>query len=128
MWSWSQNWTLIFTVEARIVTVIKKKARQCWSRVKSMLTVSFGYVGLVHHECAPESQTIDKEYYLHIKLGTYVWIKCAYVWMGLQMCTAPSANDSNTVRYEPKFVGFLRKHNWNWVCCAFCVRLKFAEN
>ncbi len=41
--------------------------------------------------------------------------KCAYVWMGLQTCAAPSAKGSHTIHREPKFVGLLRKHKENWM-------------
>ncbi len=44
--------------------------------------------------------------------------KCAYVWMGLQTCAAPSANGSHTIRCKPKFVGFLRKYKDNWTHCV----------
>jgi transposase len=37
-----------------------------WSKVKVLLTVFFDYHRIVHHSCAPEGQTINKEYYLEI--------------------------------------------------------------
>ncbi|XP_013788617.2 uncharacterized protein LOC106472507 [Limulus polyphemus] len=40
-----------------------KKARQVRSNVKVMLTVFFDSRGVVHHEYAPQGQTITKEYY-----------------------------------------------------------------
>jgi [histone H3]-lysine36 N-dimethyltransferase SETMAR len=40
-----------------------KKARQVRSHVKVMLTVFFDHRGVVHHEYAPQDQTINKEYY-----------------------------------------------------------------
>ena len=43
-----------------------KKARQVRSDVKVMLTCFFDSRGIVHHEYAPEDQTINKEYYLQI--------------------------------------------------------------
>ena len=43
-----------------------KKARQVRSNVKVMLTCFFDSRGIVHHEYAPEGQTINKEYYLEI--------------------------------------------------------------
>ena len=45
-----------------------KKAQQVCSNVKVMLTCFFDSCGIVHHEynIAPESQTINKEYYLEI--------------------------------------------------------------
>ncbi len=48
-------------------------------------------------------------------LANRSWIKCAYVWTGLQTCAAPSANSSHTIRCEPKFVGFSREHKENWM-------------
>ena len=44
----------------------KKKARQVRSNVKVMLTCFFDSRGIVHHEYAPEDQTINKEYYLQV--------------------------------------------------------------
>ncbi len=43
-------------------------------------------------------------------LANSSWNKCAYVWMGLRTCAAPSTNDSHTIRCKLKFVDFLRKH------------------
>ena len=43
-----------------------KKARQVRSNVKVMLTCFFDSRVIVHHEYAPEGQTINKEYYLEI--------------------------------------------------------------
>ena len=43
-----------------------KKAQQVRSNVKVMLTCFFDSCGIVHHEYAPEGQTINKEYYLQI--------------------------------------------------------------
>jgi hypothetical protein len=40
-----------------------KKAQWVQSKVKVLLTVLFGYRGIVHHSCAPEGQTINKEFY-----------------------------------------------------------------
>ncbi len=42
-------------------------------------------------------------------------IKCAYVWMGLQTCAAPSANSLHTIRRKPKFANFLHEHKENWM-------------
>jgi histone-lysine N-methyltransferase SETMAR len=43
-----------------------KKARQVRSNVKVMLTVFFDQKGVVHHEYAPQGQTITKEYYVQV--------------------------------------------------------------
>ena len=43
-----------------------KKAREVRSNVKVMLTCFFDSSGIVHHEYAPEDQTINKEYYLQV--------------------------------------------------------------
>ena len=40
-----------------------KKARQVRSNVKVFLTVFLDFRGVVHHEYAPQGQTITKEYY-----------------------------------------------------------------
>ncbi len=46
--------------------------------------------------------------------------KCAYVWMGLGTCIAPSANGSHSVHREQKLVGFLCKHKENGMRqCSF---------
>jgi hypothetical protein len=41
-----------------------KKAQRVQSKVKVLLTVFFDYRRIVHHNYAPESQTINREYYL----------------------------------------------------------------
>ena len=43
-----------------------KKARQVKSNVKSMLIEFFDVDGLVHHECVPRGQTVNKEFYKRI--------------------------------------------------------------
>ena len=43
-----------------------KKAKLVCSNVKVMLTCFFDSRGILHHEHAPESQTINKEYYLEV--------------------------------------------------------------
>jgi hypothetical protein len=44
-----------------------KKARQVRSKVKAMLTVFFFYYrGVVHHEYAPEAQSVNKQYYQEV--------------------------------------------------------------
>ena len=43
-----------------------KKAQQSHSKIKTLLTVFFDWEGVVHHEYAPPSQTINKEYYLNV--------------------------------------------------------------
>ncbi len=45
--------------------------------------------------------------------------KCAYVWMGLQSCAAPSTNGLHTIRREPKFVRFCA--NTKRTGCAECL-------
>jgi hypothetical protein len=44
----------------------KAEACQVWSKVKVMLTVFFDYEGVVHHEYAPDGQTVNKEYYAKV--------------------------------------------------------------
>jgi hypothetical protein len=44
----------------------QKKARQVQSKAKVMLTVFFDHEGVVHHEYAPEGQTVNKGYYVKI--------------------------------------------------------------
>jgi hypothetical protein len=41
-----------------------REAQWVRSKVKVLLTVFFDYRGSVHHNYAPEGQTISKEYYL----------------------------------------------------------------
>ena len=43
-----------------------KEARQVRSKVKVMLTAFFDDQGVVHHEYAPEGQTVNKHYYLEV--------------------------------------------------------------
>ena len=43
-----------------------KKALQVRNILKVMLTCFFIFRGIVHHEYAPEGQTINKEYYLEV--------------------------------------------------------------
>ena len=52
-----------------------KKAREVRSNVKMMLTVFFDSHGVVHHEYAPQSQNINKEYYLEVlcRLHDAMW-------------------------------------------------------
>ena len=43
-----------------------KKGRQVRSKTKVMLLTFFGSEGLVHHEYAPDEQTINKEFYVEV--------------------------------------------------------------
>ena len=43
-----------------------KTARQVCSNMKVMLTCFFDSCGIMHHQYAPEGQTINKEYYLQV--------------------------------------------------------------
>ena len=43
-----------------------KKARQCRTNVKVMLTVFFYWKGTVHHEFVPRGETVNKEFYLKV--------------------------------------------------------------
>jgi hypothetical protein len=47
------------------------------SKVKVLLTAFFDYRGIVHHNYAPEGQTVNKEYYLEVirHLRDAVWRK-----------------------------------------------------
>ena len=52
----------------------KKRVRQIHSKVKTMLTMFFDWEDVVHNECTPLGQTINKEYYnniLHQLIDTY---------------------------------------------------------
>ncbi|GFY32218.1 mariner Mos1 transposase [Trichonephila clavipes] len=44
----------------------RKKARQVRPKIKVMLIVFFVTDGIVHHEYAPQDQTVNKEFYLDI--------------------------------------------------------------
>ena len=59
-----------------------KKARQVRSNVKGMLTVFFDSRGVVHHEYAPQGQTVTKEYYEGVLccLCNAVWCKQPDLW------------------------------------------------
>ena len=43
-----------------------KKGRQVWSKTKVMLLTFFDSEGIIHHEYAPDGQTINKEFYLEV--------------------------------------------------------------
>jgi hypothetical protein len=43
-----------------------EKVYEVWSKVKVMLTVSFDYESVFHHEYAPGGQTVNKEYYIEV--------------------------------------------------------------
>ncbi len=43
--------------------------------------------------------------------------KCAYMWMELWTCAAPSVNSLHTIHCELKFVNFLHEHKGNWMHC-----------
>jgi transposase len=78
------------------------------STVKVLLTVFFDYRGIVHHSCAPEGQTINKEYYLEVirHLRDAVWRN----WQ-LHHDNAP-AHSSHLTQ------SFLAKHGITVVCQA----------
>ena len=61
-----------------------KKARQVFSNVKVMLTCFFDSRGIVHHECAPKDQTINKKYCLKVlrRLCDAVGRKRPHMWTG----------------------------------------------
>ncbi len=44
--------------------------------------------------------------------------KYAYVWIGLRICVAPSANGSHTIRHKLKFVAFYAWTQREWVLCV----------
>jgi len=44
----------------------RKKKRQVRSKTKVMLRAFFDSEGIVHHEYAPDEQTINKEFYLEV--------------------------------------------------------------
>ena len=43
-----------------------KKGHQVWSKTKVMLLAFFDSEGIIHHEYAPNGQTINKEFYLEV--------------------------------------------------------------
>jgi predicted class III extradiol MEMO1 family dioxygenase len=43
-----------------------KKICQVWNKVKVRLIVFFDHEGVVHHEYAPDGQTLNKEYYTEV--------------------------------------------------------------
>ncbi len=49
--------------------------------------------------------------------------KCAYVWMGLQTCAAPSVNGSHTVHCEPKFVSLTQLPNLKSHTCGYTMHV-----
>ena len=60
-----QNQVSIFTMEASRITKAQKSTPSS-SNLKMILTFFFDFRSIVHHEYAPEGQTINKEYYLEI--------------------------------------------------------------
>ena len=70
-------------MEASGITMAKK-AREVRSNVKVMLTCFFDSRGIVHHEYAPEDQTINKEYYQQVlrRLREAVRRKRPDMWAG----------------------------------------------
>ena len=86
-----------------------KKARQVPSKMKVMLTVFFDIRGIVHHEYAPEGQTVTKEYYQDVlrRLRDAVRRKRPDMWTAknwqLHHDNAP-AHSSNLIQH------FLTKH------------------
>jgi Transposase. len=53
-----------------------KKAQQVRSYVKVMLTIFFDSRGVVHHEYAPQGQTITKEYYQEVFRRLHKAVQC----------------------------------------------------
>ncbi|GFU79558.1 mariner Mos1 transposase [Trichonephila clavipes] len=65
-----------------------KKSRQVRSKIKIMLIVFFDAVGIVHHDCAPQCQTVDKEFYLDVmrrlreavrRKRPVLWVSCRWM-------------------------------------------------
>jgi hypothetical protein len=44
----------------------EKKTHQVWSKVKVMLIVFFNHESIIHHEYAPDGQTVHEEYYVEV--------------------------------------------------------------
>ncbi|KAJ4437644.1 hypothetical protein ANN_17789 [Periplaneta americana] len=92
-----------------------KKARQVRSKIKVMLTVFFDVRGIVHHEYAPEGQTVTKEYYHDVlrRLRDAVRCKRPDMWTAnnwhLHHDNAP-AHSSQLIHT------FLAKHGITTVC------------
>jgi hypothetical protein len=59
-----------------------KKTHQVWSKVKMMLTVFFDHEGIIHHDYAPDGQTVKKEYYIEFvcQLCVAVWCQVPVSW------------------------------------------------
>jgi hypothetical protein len=53
-----------------------KKTHQIWSKVKVMLTVFFNHEGIIHHEYAPDGQTVNKEYYIEVLCQLCDAVRC----------------------------------------------------
>jgi len=52
-----------------------KKVRQVWRKVKVMLIIFFDHESVVHHEYAPDGQTVNEEYCIEVlhRLHDAVW-------------------------------------------------------
>ena len=81
----------------------RKKGRQVRSKIKVMLLAFFDSEGIVHHEYAPDGQTINKEFYLEV-LRRLREQSCAPVFdqkRHRSVTTAAMLTRSRTVRLFP---------------------------
>ena len=87
-----------------------KKARQVCSNVKVLLTFFFYLCGVVHHEYAPQGQTVTKEYYVGVlcRLRNAVRLKRPDRWAAK---TRQLHHDNAPAHSSHLIQGFLAKHN-----------------
>ncbi len=67
------------------------------------------------HSCGSKALYTRAHRMVREPLANSLQTKCAYLWMVLWTCTAPSTNGPYTVCGEPKFVVFLHEHKENWM-------------
>lgn len=53
-----------------------KKVRQVWSKVNVRLMVFFNHEGFIHHDYAPDGQTVFKEYYVEVLCWLHDAVQC----------------------------------------------------
>ncbi|GFU23059.1 mariner Mos1 transposase [Trichonephila clavipes] len=86
-----------------------KKIRQVQSKIKGMLIVFFDSDGIVHHEYAPQGQTVNKEFNLNVtrRLREAVHRKRPLLWASSRRMLHHDGAPAHTANYVQQF---LTKH------------------
>lgn len=94
-----------------------KKPQLVHSKVKVILTVFFDSRGVVHHEYAPQGQTITKEYYQEILRCLRDAVRCKR--LDLWAAITWQLHHDNTAAHSAHLIqAFLTEHNIPVVCQA----------